>query len=344
MIRTVHPDATNERTIAKGEAPAWSPDGTMLAFQCPSASTPAEPPASDICVTNADGSGRRVVVTGAMKPSWSPDGTSLLFGSSVIDAGDTWVVNLDGSGARTLGGGTGSWSPNGEWILLLGASGAESDATIVHPDGTGARQLGTCRDAAWSLDGEQLACTVLRGSEGELRMIKVADGSDGMTLSEHAQLARPTWLSDRRMVMTMTGTGNPNVGAGDHLYLVDFQTGESRSLLDATATVTSVAPGGEWLAVNVGENDIHLVSVDGEDRALTTDGTSMDAKWQPSPVTAEPSPSPTVVDPFANLGMGSIQRLRGRRMGLDAGRRSTGPPMAARPGQRCRHRHPTPQP
>ena len=84
------------------------------------------------------------------------------------------------------------------------------------------------------------------------------------------------------------------------------QTGESRSLLDATATVTSVAPGGEWLAVNVGENDIHLVSVDGEDRALTTDGTSMDAKWQPSPATAEPSPSPTVVDPFANLGIGSI--------------------------------------
>ena len=135
----------------------------MLAFQCPSASTPAEPPASDICVTNADGSGRRVVVTGAMKPSWSPDGTSLLFGRSVIDAGDTWVVNLDGSGARTLGGGTGSWSPNGEWILLLGASGAESDATIVHPDGTGARKLGTCRDAAWSLDGAQLACTELQG-------------------------------------------------------------------------------------------------------------------------------------------------------------------------------------
>ena len=70
--------------------------------------------------------------------------------------------------------------------------------------------------------------------------------------------------------------------------------------------MTSVAPGGEWLAVNVGETNIRLLSVDGEERALTTDGTSMDAKWQPSPAMAEPSPSPTVVDPFANLGMGSI--------------------------------------
>ncbi len=308
VIRMVRSDGTGARTIAQGEAPAWSPDGTMLAFQCPPSSTPAEAdPGADICVVNADGSGRRVVVTGAIAPAWSPDGASLMFARSVIDAGDTWLVNLDGSNPRRLGAGTGSWSPDGQWILLLGASGAEPDATIVHPDGTGARQLGRCWDAAWSPDGTQLACTELQGTEGELRMIKVAEGSVGMTFSEHAQLAKPTWLSDRRMVMVMSGTGNPAVEAGDHLYFVDFQTGETRMLLDGTATVTSVAPGGTWLAVTVGSGNVHLVSVDAEERTLTTDGTSMGAKWQPSPATAEPSPSPSAAKPLSKLMPGSIR-------------------------------------
>ena len=139
-----------------------------------------------------------------------------------------------------------------------------------------------------------------------MRTIRIADGSVAMTFSEHAQLAKPTWLSDRRMVMVMSGIGNPAVADGDHLYLVDFPRNETRILLDEAATVTSVAPGGAWLAVNVGETNIHLVSVDGVERTLTTDGTSMGARWQPSRATAESSPSPTAPDPFSRLSFSSI--------------------------------------
>lgn len=307
VIRTILPDGTGERTIAEGEAPAWSPDGTMLAFQCPPSSTPADPvPGADICVMDADGSGRRVLVTGAVSPSWSPDGANLMFARSVIDAGDTWLVGLDGSNVRRLGGGTGSWSPDGQWILLLGASGGTPDVTIIHPDGTGARQLGSCWGAAWSPDGTKLACTELQGTEGEMRTIRIADGSVAMTFSEHAQLTKPTWLSDRRMVMVMSGTGNPAVADGDHLYVVDFTMNETRMLLDKAATVTSVAPGGRWLTVTVGETEIHLISVDGVERTLTTDGASMGAKWRPSSATAGPTPSPAAPDLFSSLAFQSI--------------------------------------
>ena len=83
---------------------------------------------------------------------------------------------------------------------------------------------GTCRDAAWSLDGTQLACTVLRGAEGELRAIRVTDGS----IAIGVQRARPARQTD--MVVRPTHghdderNREPRVEAGDHLYLVDFQT------------------------------------------------------------------------------------------------------------------------
>ena len=40
VIRTVRTDGRAARTIAEGEAPAWSPDGMLLAFQCPPATAP----------------------------------------------------------------------------------------------------------------------------------------------------------------------------------------------------------------------------------------------------------------------------------------------------------------
>ena len=308
VVRTVHPDGSAARTVARGESPAWSPDGTMLAFRCPPSSPPADPiPGSDVCIANADGSRLRVVVSGATSPSWSPDGARLMFARSVIDAGDAWVVDVDGSNVRRLGDGTGSWSPSGEWILLLGASGAEPDATIIHPDGTDARQLGRCEGAAWSPDGTMLACTGVQGTDGELRTIGVADGAPTMTFSEHARVDHPTWLAKDRIVVVLTGTGSPEVADGAHLYLVDFGMHQERVLLDQTANVTSVAPGGDWIAVDVGTTDIHLVSVDGRERTLTSDGTSMGARWQPRLATAGPSPSPTASAPFSTIVPGSIR-------------------------------------
>jgi hypothetical protein len=81
----------------------------------------------------------------------------------------------------------------------------------------------------------------VQGTEGALRTIWVADGTVTTPFSENAQISAPTWLTDDRMLVVMTGTGSPMLADGDGLYLVDFVTHECSILSDGAATVTSVA-------------------------------------------------------------------------------------------------------
>jgi Tol biopolymer transport system component len=54
------------------EEPRWSPDGSMIAYGI----------LGGVGSINADGSGLRTYLSGAVDPDWSPDGRSLLFGRS----------------------------------------------------------------------------------------------------------------------------------------------------------------------------------------------------------------------------------------------------------------------
>jgi len=72
--------------------PAWSPDGTTIAFV-----TTRFNGASDIALMAADGSNVRRV-TGGEDPAWSPDGSKLLFAGS----NGLFTINPDGSGLTRL--------------------------------------------------------------------------------------------------------------------------------------------------------------------------------------------------------------------------------------------------
>ncbi len=82
-------------TPAGDGAPAWSPDGTKIAFTN----------SSQIYVMNADGSAVvRLTNTpaGDGAPAWSPDGTKIAFHSNRDGSPQIYVMNADGSGVTRL--------------------------------------------------------------------------------------------------------------------------------------------------------------------------------------------------------------------------------------------------
>ncbi len=87
--------------------PAWSPDGSQIAFRRRAAGANL-----DVYLMKADGSDVRALVSGAAvdeKPVWSPDGGQLLVVSNRDGAGkpsasyDLLLVNADGTDPKPLG-------------------------------------------------------------------------------------------------------------------------------------------------------------------------------------------------------------------------------------------------
>jgi len=184
--------------------PAWSPDGTRIAFAS------AREGSFDIYVMNADGTGSTRLTTSKVndrRPSWSPDGTRIVFARSV-DESRLFVMNEDGTGARRVTDDAApesepAWSPDGEWIAYVRRQ-PETDVReiwLVRPDGSERRRL-TRLDAvaytpAWSPDGARVAFSANRGDD---RYAIWTIGIDGTGLRRVTPAGvdafEPAWSSD----------------------------------------------------------------------------------------------------------------------------------------------------
>ncbi len=95
--------------------PAWSPDGTRLAFIRQDGSTPA----TSLWVANIDGSGLTRLLGGdglsCELPAWSPDGTTLVttrINGATGEDGGIWIVDMGGRVARSI-------LPDGERVTWI---------------------------------------------------------------------------------------------------------------------------------------------------------------------------------------------------------------------------------
>jgi len=96
QVRCVTANSQEER------APAWSPDGTRIAYMCRN-------PANgffEICVMNADGTLQMQLTNNAVldaTPTWSPDGQRLVFTNGPAGVAQLWTMKaLDGTDKRQI--------------------------------------------------------------------------------------------------------------------------------------------------------------------------------------------------------------------------------------------------
>jgi tol-pal system beta propeller repeat protein TolB len=79
-IYVIDLDGTHERRLTRrgGKAPAWSPRGSLIAYQGPSSSTTGDHGMNALWLVRADGRQPRRVARTAFSPAWRPDGGALV--------------------------------------------------------------------------------------------------------------------------------------------------------------------------------------------------------------------------------------------------------------------------
>jgi TolB protein len=207
-----HGDTSTPSGVAFQIDPAYSPDGSRIAFASAREGT------LDVYVMNADGSDtRRLTSTPANdgQPTWSPDGRQIAFQRD--DGDHIYVMRSDGSGVRRLTNdlapeGEPAWSPDGTWIAYARRTpGSEvQEVWLVRPNGQGRHQLtkleSTAYTPAWSPDGKTIAFAARHnGIRFAISTIGV-DGKGRRLVSYSSEDAfEPAWSPDGKTIAFSRG-------------------------------------------------------------------------------------------------------------------------------------------
>ena len=275
-------------------SPAWSSDGTRIAFT----------DLGEIWTMNTDGSNQQQLTSSGGyddKPAWSPDGTRIAFESGVTGNLDVYVMNADGTDVTDLTNNTAtdanpSWSPDGTTIAFATTRNNPSwcafpcvrDIYVMNTDGsspinlTGASSVNLL--PRWSPTGAQLVFE-RRELNDEIYVMN-ADGTGATNITNNDAFdGYPTWapapagtLPTIRLTQQPNGqngwfttrpavvaidASDPNGVAGLSCTLAGFPiTLPVVPLYQTTVStqVTSTHPGVETLACSAHDNNWNSAS------------------------------------------------------------------------------------
>jgi TolB protein len=150
--------------------PAWSPDGSLIAFTRATFGRGSEAAELSLMVVAPDGTGLKRVVAGGGDPSWSPDGKRIAY-SSIRDrfgrtcfeecstSGEIHVVDADGESDRRLtrtkaDEGSPAWSADGRLLAFVSdrsnAQKHENEIYVMSARGDDVRRI--TENDVWDLE------------------------------------------------------------------------------------------------------------------------------------------------------------------------------------------------
>src|SRR6185436_3565328 len=204
-------DGTSQTRLTNNPAadgfPAWSPDGTRIAFVSGNLEAPGT---FEIFVMNANGTNRTQLTNDNLVdgvPAWSPDSLAIVFMSGTTTVFDPnsfeiFKINADGSNrtrltTNTVVDGQPAYSPDGTKILFASGDAISPNGIeifVMNSNGTNRTQLtnNSVTDAfpAWSPDGTKIVFAsgnIADETTAELFTMN-ADGSNRTKLTNNAFL------------------------------------------------------------------------------------------------------------------------------------------------------------
>lgn len=259
-IYTMNDDGAEQTRLtdspAEDSGPAWSPDGTKMAF------VRSQDGNDEVYMMNADGSDQARLTEDPAEysgPAWSPDSEKITFASTRDGNREIYTISVDGSGTSRLTDDPAedsdpSWSPDGTKIAFSSSRNSDgndyvTDIYTMNPDGSGLEKLTDssandpngvyvyfANSPDWSPNGEEI---VFQSGVYNPRFhtyidVIKADGSGEpkrLATSDHSD-SSPTWSPDGKKVAFSQKARYPEYPADADIYVVNSDGSELANLTD----------------------------------------------------------------------------------------------------------------